>query len=199
MNSCALARRAASSTSASRRVVAAVRDVVAHRSVEQEHVLLHDRQQSRDRSRSRKSRMSMPLRSIRPRVGSWNRATRSVTVVLPAPLRPTSATTDPPGTVTLKSRTTGRPSRYSNSTSSNRDLLDERGAVAASGPVRLVVGHPEHLEHPLHRRQRSLQLGERVHDVPHRPHQQHRVPLERHDVADRGAARRRSGSRRTRR
>ena len=32
-----------------------------------------------------------------------------MTVVLPAPLRPTSATTEPPGTVTLKSRTTGTP------------------------------------------------------------------------------------------
>ena len=45
MNSWALARRAASSTSASRRVVAAVGDVVAHRAVEQEDVLLDDRQQ----------------------------------------------------------------------------------------------------------------------------------------------------------
>ena len=34
---------------------------------------------------------------MRPRVGSWNRATRSVTVVLPAPLRPTSAIDRPAG------------------------------------------------------------------------------------------------------
>jgi len=46
-------------------------------------------------------------------VGSFK---ASSTVVFPAPLRPTSATTDPAGTCTVKSRTTGRPSRYSNST-----------------------------------------------------------------------------------
>ncbi len=77
--------------------------------------------------------MSEPLSRMRPRVGSWKRATRSVTVVLPAPLRPTSATTDPPGTVTLKSRTTGCPSRYSNSTSSKRISCTTRGASRASG------------------------------------------------------------------
>ena len=82
--------------------------------------------------------MSVPLSRIRPRVGSWKRATRSVTVVLPAPLRPTSATTEPPGTVTLKSRTTGRPSRYSNSTSSNADLVHDLRRVARVRPVRLV-------------------------------------------------------------
>src|SRR5262249_28395592 len=54
----------------------------------------------------RKSRTSIPLSRMRPFVGSWNRATRSVTVVFPAPLLPTSATTDPPGTTTSNSRTT---------------------------------------------------------------------------------------------
>ena len=132
--------------------------------------------------------MSEPLTRMRPRVGSWNRATRSVTVVFPAPLRPTRATTDPPGTTTLKSRTTGRPSRYSNSTSSNRISCTTRGASRGVGPVRLVVLHRQHLEHALHRRQRPLQLGEGVDDVPHRVQQQERVPLERHDVADRRAA-----------
>ena len=45
MNSWALARRAASSTSLVAGVVPAVGDVVAHRAVEQKHVLLHDGQQ----------------------------------------------------------------------------------------------------------------------------------------------------------
>ncbi len=77
--------------------------------------------------------MSMPFSSSRPRVGSWNRATRSVTVVLPAPLRPTSATTVPPATFRLKSRTTGRPSRYSKSTASNSNVVTTGGADRASG------------------------------------------------------------------
>jgi hypothetical protein len=87
----------------------------------------------------------------------------------------------------VKSRTTGVPSRYSNQTFSKRSSRTF-AAPARAGTVRLVRGHPEHLEHALHRGQRPLQLGERVHDVPHRLEQQERVPLERHDVADRRAA-----------
>ena len=68
------------------------------------------------------------------------------------------------------------------------DLVHHLRRVARVGPVRLVVLHRQHFEHALHRRQRALQLGERVDDVPHRVQQQERVPLERHDVADRGAA-----------
>ena len=48
------------------RVVAAVGDVVAHRAVEQEHVLLHDAPAGRGSVRSRKSRMSVPLSRMRP-------------------------------------------------------------------------------------------------------------------------------------
>src|SRR6266496_931197 len=77
--------------------------------------------------------MSVPLSRMRPRVGSWKRATRSVTVVFPAPLRPTNATTEPPGTATLKSRTTGCPARYSKATSSNRSSRTSAGAGRASG------------------------------------------------------------------
>ena len=68
------------------------------------------------------------------------------------------------------------------------DLVHDARRVARVGPVGLVVLHRQHLEHALHRRQRPLQLGERVDDVPDRVQQQERVPLERHDVADRGAA-----------
>ena len=60
--------------------------------------------------------------------------------------------------------------------------------VAGVGPVGLVVLHRQHFEHALHRRQRTLQLGEGIDDVPHRVQQQEGVPLERHDVADGGAA-----------
>ena len=77
--------------------------------------------------------MSAPLSRIRPDVGSWKRATRSVTVVLPAPLRPTSATTDPPGTTTLKSRITGLPASYSKPTCSKRSSSTVRGESTASG------------------------------------------------------------------
>ena len=93
-----------------------------------------------------------------------------------------------PARSTLKSRTTGRPSRYSNSTSSNRISCTTRGASRASGRSGLSFSIAEHFEHALHRRERSLQLGERVDDVPDRVEQQERVPLERHDVADRRAA-----------
>src|SRR6266576_2735579 len=79
------------------------------------------------------SRISTPFSRIRPCVGSWNRATRSVTVVFPAPLRPTSATTDPPGAVRLNSWTTGIPGRYSNATSSNVSSRTRAGASRASG------------------------------------------------------------------
>ena len=131
--------------------------------------------------------MSAPFSRMRPCVGSWNRATRSVTVVLPAPLRPTSATTDPPGTVTLKSRTTGPPFAVLELDVLEPDLAHDARRVPRVRAVGLVVLHAQHLEHALHRRQRPLQLGERVHDVPHRVQQQERVPLERHDVADRRA------------
>src|SRR5712692_2305393 len=92
--------------------------------------------------------MSVPLSARRPRVGSWKRATRSVTVVFPAPLRPTSATTDPPGTTTLKSRTTGWPSRYSNSTFSKLTSCTTCQASRASGLSGLssqqAPGRPQH-------------------------------------------------------
>ena len=133
--------------------------------------------------------MSVPLSRIRPAVGSWKRATRSVTVVLPAPLRPTSATTDPPGAVTLKSRTTGLARAVLELHVLEAQLLAPRaGRRRASGRSGLSGVHRQHFEHPLHRGQRALQLGEGVDDVPHRVQQQERVPLERHDVADRRAA-----------
>src|ERR1051325_11230672 len=110
MNSWALARRAASSISAS---VASRRPYAMFSRTEPSNKNTSCwTMASRSRYvRRRKSLMAMPLRRMRPLVGSWNRATRSVTVVFPAPLRPTRATTEPPGTVTAKSRTTGWPSR----------------------------------------------------------------------------------------
>ena len=80
------------------------------------------------------------------------------------------------------------PSRYSNSTSSNRISSHDARRVPRVRLVRLVVCHRQDFEDALHRGQRPLQLRERVDDVPDRVHQQERVPLERHDVADRGAA-----------
>ena len=68
------------------------------------------------------------------------------------------------------------------------DLVHDARGVDGVGPVGLVVGHRQHFEDALHGRQRTLQLGEGVDDVPDRVQQQERVPLEGHDVADRGAA-----------
>ena len=61
----------------------------------------------------------------------------------------------------------------------------DAGLIASVGPIGLVVVHGQRFEDAFHCRQRSLQLGERVDDLPHRVEQQERVPLERHDVADR--------------
>jgi hypothetical protein len=183
MNSCALARRAASSTSASSRV-AAIGDVVAHRAVEQEDVLLHDREQAAVRA-SLKSRMSEPLTRIRPSVGSWKRATRSVTVVLPAPLGP-RARRRAAGHRDVEVADNRPPSRYSNSTCSS-ESLDDAGP-ARIGPVGSCRPHAQHLEH------RSIAASDRCSSRTRLTmlqtglRQQERVPLERHDVADRGVA-----------
>ena len=51
-----------------------------------------------------------PSIRIRPPVGSWNRGSRSASVVFPAPLGPTSATTWPLGSANETSLSTGSPS-----------------------------------------------------------------------------------------
>ena len=53
------------------------------------------------------SRTSWPSMAMRPLCTSNRRATRLMTVDLPAPERPTSATVLPPGTVSEKFRTAG--------------------------------------------------------------------------------------------
>ena len=65
-----------------------------------------------------------------------------------------------------------------------RDLVDDLGRRSRVRPVRLVIRHGQHFEHALHRGQRSLQLRERIDDVPDRVEEQEHVPLECHDVAD---------------
>src|SRR5687767_1129198 len=132
MNSWALARSAASSTSASLACCRPYR-MLSRTEPSNRKTSCWTMARSERYDFNRRSRRSVPLSRMRPRVGSWKRATRSVTVVLPAPLRPTSATTVPPGTVTLKSRTTGTPSRYSNSTPSKVMSWTTAGASTAFG------------------------------------------------------------------
>jgi len=54
--------------------------------------------------------------------------------------------------------------------------------------VPLVIFHRQHFEDAFHGRERTLEFGEGIHDVPNRVEQQEREPLERHDVADGRAA-----------
>src|SRR5205807_1680428 len=68
------------------------------------------------------------------------------------------------------------------------NLVDHAGRVARVGPIRLVALQRQHFEYALHRRQGPLKLGKGIDDVPHRAEEQEGVPLERHDVADGGAA-----------
>ena len=66
-------------------------------------------------------------------MGSWKRATRSVSVVLPAPLGPTRATVCPPRTVSDTSASTAVPGRYSKPTFSSTTSRTTAGASTASG------------------------------------------------------------------
>ena len=59
--------------------------------------------------------------------------------------------------------------------------------LASAGAVWLIVVHSQHFEHALHRRERALQFGKGVHDVPDRVEQEERVPLKGHDIPNRCA------------
>src|SRR5438445_4307685 len=68
------------------------------------------------------------------------------------------------------------------------DLFHTGGSIDGAGNIRLVRRQGQHLEDPVHRRQRTLQLGERVDDLPDGIEQHERIPLKGHDVADGGNA-----------
>ena len=84
------------------------------------------------------SRMSMPSTRIVPAVTSHRRGIRPTSVVLPEPDGPTRARVSPAGTVSETSRTTGRPGRYSNDTSSSSIPPATRPIGRASGASRIV-------------------------------------------------------------
>ena len=172
------------------RVVAAVRDVVAHGAVEQEHVLLHDREQA-----------AVGLQVKLPDVDAVEQEPAARRIVEP---RDEVRDRGLAGAAAADERDDGA-ARHAHAEVAHdgsvlaileRDVLEldlahEPRRVRRVGPVGLVARALEHLEHALGRRERALELGERVHDLPDRVQQQERVPLKSHDVADRGATRHR--------
>ena len=173
MNSWALARLRRVFDLGDRRIVAAVRDVVAHRSVEQEDVLLDDREQIAvgcepevaDVRAVEEDASARRIVEARDEIGD-----RRLAGAAPAHQRDDR----PAGHGDVEIEDDRLALAVLELDVLEPDLIDDARRVACVRPVRLVVLHPEHLEHALHRRQRSLELGERVHDVPDRPHQQHR-------------------------
>jgi len=84
-----------------RRLVRAIGDVVANRPSKRNTSCWTNAVRRRYEA-SRRSRTSYPLSMIRPLVGSRKRATKSVMVVFPAPLRPSSAINSPRRTAISK-------------------------------------------------------------------------------------------------
>ena len=66
------------------------------------------------------------------------------------------------------------------------DLVHGSWCGDGMGDIWLVLFHGQHVEDTLGCSQRPLEFGERVDDGPDRVEQEERVPLKRHDVADRG-------------
>src|ERR1043166_8283556 len=62
-------------------------------------------------------------------------------------------------------------------------LANYRRRIDSIGPVWLILFHPQHFKDAFHGGQRTLQLGERIDNVPHGVQQQKSVPLKRHDIA----------------
>ena len=131
----------------------------------------------------------MPFRSSRPRVGSWNRADEIGHRRLPGPAAADERDDRAAGHLQVEVAHHRPALAILEVDRFELDRLDHGWGRPCVGLVRLVALHPEHLEDALHRRERALQLREGVDDVPHRIQQQERVPLERHDVADRRASR----------
>ena len=131
----------------------------------------------------------MPFRSSRPRVGSWNRADEIGHRRLPGPAAADERDDRAAGHLQVEVAHDRPALAVLEVDRFELDRLDHGWGRPCVGLVRLVALHPEHLEDALHRRERALQLREGVDDVPHRIQQEERVPLERHDVADRRASR----------
>ena len=164
------------------RVVPPVRDVVTHRAVEQEHLLLHEGQQVSIAAQLQVANVrsveqqAAARRIVKPgnEVGHGG-LPRSA----PAHERDHRSSRDRDVEVLNDRLAFAVLERHVLET----DLANHVGRLAGAGAIGLVVLHRQHFEDPLHRGERALQLGERVHDVPDGIEQQEHVPLKRHDVA----------------
>ena len=157
MKSCALAARAAASICASRVLPGrAVRDVVAHRIVEQHRVLTHDpdeRAKRRQRDLARVHAVEQDAargRLVEARNEIDERA-------LPRSARRRRArSTSPFGAPRARRRVSTGSSSYANDTRSNSSARSNAaGAIVPRSRLRLGRA-VEHLEHPLGRRERLL-------------------------------------------
>ena len=103
----ACASRSAAHT-ASSSIVGAQRDVAAHGVVEQERLLRHDGRDGRDPAARHLAQVD-PVEQDAPLAGSTRRTSRVVSVDLPEPVGPTSATVWPGSTVRVTSCSTSAP------------------------------------------------------------------------------------------
>ena len=171
-----------------RRVVAAVGDVVAHRAVEQEDVLLHDREQVAIRAQLEVADVGAVEQDAAAR-----RIVEARDEVGDRRLARAAAPDERDDRSARHRHVEVAHDRLSRAVLELHVLEPQLAHDAPARRARRAGPacrrrHRQHLEHALHRGERALQLGERVDDVPHRIEQQERVPLERHDVADRRAA-----------
>ncbi len=113
-------------------------------------------------------------------------------VVLPAPLRPTSATTWPARTVKPTWRRTKRSGRssYANPTSRNSTDSRRRGSATASGPLAHLAVRVEHREDAVGGRNRLLQAGVHAAELLDRAVHHERRGQKRREGAGREIARR---------
>jgi hypothetical protein len=173
MKSCAFAARAAASTSACGRVRAAVGDVRPHRVVEEDRLLGDDPQQRAQVGEPELAQVHA-VEGDRPSVGSWKRGTRSASVLFPAPLGPTSATTSP-GRISRSIAAQHRLARLVlEADALEADPVAERG----DGPGPRAVGHlgdgVEDLEGALPGGEPRLHLRGELAEELGRRHQLHR-------------------------
>lgn len=80
---------------------------------------------------------SAPSTAIRPESGTYSPVSSFTSVVLPAPLMPTSAVDEPTGSVRSRRDSTGRPGSYAKDTPSN--AISRRASADAEPPSGVPV------------------------------------------------------------
>ena len=181
----------------------AVADVVADRAREEERLLASRPRRGRAATRARSARRSTPSIVIAPFSGSKKRSSRSTSVVLPPPVRPTIATISPAlhlerDVAQHRLAAVGEASR-SRSGSPSRTPAKRQGARR----VGRLAGRVDQLEEAVGRGHRVLELGPRLGEVLHgavgdlhRDRERHRASRARGPSCRARAGRRRSRSRR---